>query len=87
MFTTIKGLASLANLVGNGLFGGRSGGSGEKDPIKAQEELSKKLAWNGFLANKVKLESDSRSAISAGKMDSYNKQTNSMITLAKGINF
>lgn len=35
---------------------GRSGSTPDKDPIKEQAELNKKLAWDSYLTNKEKLE-------------------------------
>ena len=85
-------LIGLFNPLINLLFGGRKGGArngGDQgaDPIEAQKEFQKQLAWDNFNTNKLKLQNDSDAAKAAGIMDSANKQINSMTTLGKGINF
>ncbi|WP_338648790.1 hypothetical protein [Pseudomonas sp. ML2-2023-3] len=66
---------------------GRSGGTPDKDPIKEQAELNKKLAWDSYLTNKEKLENDARGAKSAGIMDTASKQMNAMQSAAKALNY
>ncbi|WP_339473380.1 hypothetical protein [Pseudomonas sp. RL_5y_Pfl2_69] len=66
---------------------GRSGGTPDKDPIKEQAELNKKLAWDSYLTNKEKLENDARGAKSAGIMDTASKQMNAMQSAGKALNY
>ncbi|MBW3504414.1 hypothetical protein [Pseudomonas sp. NKUCC02_KPG] len=65
----------------------RNGGSQDKDPIKEQAELNKKLAWDSYLTNKEKLENDARGAKSAGIMDTASKQMNAMQSAGKALNY
>lgn len=71
----------------SGLLGGGRGRSVDDDPIKAQAELNKKLAWDSFHTNKEKLENDARGAKSAGVMDTASKQMNAMQTAVKALQY
>lgn len=69
------------------LFRNGSNPPQDKDPIKEQAELNKKLAWESFLTNKEKLENDARGAKSAGIMDTASKQMNAMQAAGKALNY
>ena len=69
------------------LLGGRNSGGQGADPIEAQKEFQKQIAWENAHTNMNKLKSDSDAAKAAGIMDSANKQINAMTTAGKGLQF